>query len=94
MHDDLIISFCIAFYNRNKIERKDTYFLSSNEEVDYSEITDEDIQKYKEGYDKFEDEDISIDELMEERKKDKFTQRFGVSYNDYNWLLGLGCEDN
>jgi hypothetical protein len=89
MHDDLIISYCLALYNRSKFERNDSFIISSEGEVDYSHITTEDIQEMKESK-KFEHPDgLSIEEFKEKRKKDKFMKNYGVDYYDYSWLLGF-----
>jgi hypothetical protein len=90
-HDDLILSFCLALYNRTKLSRKINFILSSTDNVDYDNITMEDVEYIKQKR-KFETNQTK-EEWEEERKKDKFVKKYGVDYYDYSWLLGYEPKD-
>ncbi len=89
-HDDAILGFCLALYNRSKFIRKDDFILTTNESIDYSDINADDLEMYK-MQKKFE-EDMDIHQLKEERRADKLVRMYGVDYYDYSWILGFDPE--
>jgi hypothetical protein len=88
MHDDAILAFCLVLYNRNKYNKSDNFILGTEENVDYGSFDEDDIQMIKEKK-MMDEDDLTFDEMMEERKKDYFIKTHGVDFDDYKWLLGF-----
>jgi hypothetical protein len=83
-HDDLIMSFAIAMYNRNKAVVSEESFLITNEgDIIGVDSKDKIIDTNAKQSDMF---DIVSSE-QEESDTDFFEDSYGVSKEDYEWLI-------
>ena len=82
-HDDSIMSFAIALYNRNLATTAKESFLITEDgsTIDFDHDRDKDVSE------EVRDSDLDFMEVMGKTKDDYFQENYGVDEDHYNWLL-------
>lgn len=82
-HDDSIMAFAIALYNRNLATNAGESFLidESGSTIDFDKDRDQHITEEERN------KDLNFNEIMGTTREDFFQDTYGVDEEHYNWLL-------